>query len=544
MIKLTKYLVSKLDKDIKLKLSIYSISIITTAILELFLISDLYKVIEILSEKTYTSNNLKESAQILLVAAIGATILRIYNLWFGVKIANDIGIKLSKNLFEKLIKQNYLYFTRSGSEKIVNLFNNNISYFIESINMIFNMLYAITMIFLILAFYSFMDFKKTIVVILTCVIFIAVILRFFKKSMKIYSETIAVNSRSNIKYLQETMRGIKDIIFSKNYDYYTTSHHAIYKNLRYSIAKIQFISSTPRFFIDGLLISIVSGLILYTVYFDVNSILNIGSFGVTAFVFLRITPYFQMVYSSIIGLKGVKVAINEIIEFDKEMIDTYSSGVIITFEKSIEIDNITYSFNNIPVLINFNLKINKGDKIGIIGKSGSGKTTLINLISGLIHPQIGKIIVDGISIDDKNNKSWQKKIAYISQDVFIANATLAENISFDFKSNDIDYDKLTKAIKFSHLEEFLETLPFGLDSMLEESGKNLSGGQRQRIAIARAMYLDSEVLIMDEPTSSLDEETEHLVMDSIGNLDKNKTLILVTHRNKLLSLCDKIIHII
>ena len=215
---------------------------------------------------------------------------------------------------------------------------------------------------------------------------------------------------------------------------------------------------------------------------------------------------------------------------------------MVTFNKAITFENINFSYhdNEDMILRNVNLELKKNDIIGVFGKSGSGKSTFVDLLSGLIRPTNGKILVDGKKIQDVKS-NWQKIIGCVPQEVFILDDSLKRNIAFGLPNELIDVEKVNKAIELAKLTEFKNTLNPGLETLLGESGSRLSGGQRQRIGIARALYHNPNILIFDEATSALDNETEQEVMKAIEELGKEKTMLIIAHRLTTLKGCDKII---
>ena len=191
---------------------------------------------------------------------------------------------------------------------------------------------------------------------------------------------------------------------------------------------------------------------------------------------------------------------------------------------------------------NLNFKINKGDSIGIVGSTGAGKTTLLDIMLGLLSPTSGDILIDGKVIDGSNISIWQESLAYVQQDIFLTNSSIAKNIALDESSKSIDMNKVIKSAKIAQLDDFINNeLTEGYNTKIGERGVRLSGGQRQRIGIARAIYLDKSVIFFDEATSALDSKTEKKVISGINSLSNLKTLVIVTHRLSTIKNCNKII---
>ena len=223
----------------------------------------------------------------------------------------------------------------------------------------------------------------------------------------------------------------------------------------------------------------------------------------------------------------------------------------IIFNKSLILQNISYKYPNSEtyILKNLNIEIERGKKIGILGETGSGKSTFINIILGLIKPNSGEFLVDNRSIYSEGNitlNSWRRLIAHIPQNIFLADGSFAENIGFYEKSNSIKYNKIKSSAKNAKISELIESYEKKYDAQIGEQGILLSGGQKQRLGIARAIYKDSEVLILDEGTNALDKDTEKLVMENLININskKDKTIISISHNLNSLSGFDVIYEMI
>lgn len=215
---------------------------------------------------------------------------------------------------------------------------------------------------------------------------------------------------------------------------------------------------------------------------------------------------------------------------------------------SIEIADLTFSFedSSTPIIKKLSLKIDKGERVGIRGASGIGKSTLFNLILGLYRPTSGTISIDGERLTDDNVRRWQRSVGYVSQHVFIADMTLAENIALGIAAEDIDRERVAESIRLADLDDFVAQLPMGIDSHIGEQGSRLSGGQRQRIGIARALYKGCDILLLDEATSSLDNLSEENINNSLRRLSRENsslTIVVIAHRDSSIEYCDRVITI-
>lgn len=242
------------------------------------------------------------------------------------------------------------------------------------------------------------------------------------------------------------------------------------------------------------------------------------------------TPILDTIYNDIkIPLKYDKI---------KES-DTQLVSPIQMFQESIKLENVCFRYPDTEdnILDSISISIPKGYSVGFIGPSGAGKTTIVDIILGLLKPDSGKVLVDGYDIHE-NRRSWQRNIGYIPQNIYLSDNTIRRNVAFGLDDAQIDDNKVWKAIKNAQLDEVVGNLSEGLDTWIGEHGLKISGGQRQRIGIARSLYNDPDVLVLDEATSSLDAETEKEISNSINKLSKEKTLLIIAHRLTTVENCD------
>ena len=266
---------------------------------------------------------------------------------------------------------------------------------------------------------------------------------------------------------------------------------------------------------------------------------TVGLFAATSF---KVLPSINKLVNSKQTLKVSRSTIETIHDDLDLSINMNPTSQNLNFQfKGIEVEDLNFKYEQSDhlVLSEINLKILSGEAVGFVGQSGSGKSTLIDIMLGLLEPQNGSVLINGQTIENVK-QSWQKQIGYIPQTIFLMDDSLRRNIAIGIADNEIDEVAIVEALKSAQLEEFVASLPEGLDTVVGERGVRLSGGQRQRIGIARALYHRPSVLVLDEATSSLDTETEHEVMKAVQALQGTKTVVIVAHRLSTVEYCDRL----
>lgn len=271
-------------------------------------------------------------------------------------------------------------------------------------------------------------------------------------------------------------------------------------------------------------------------------------FGIFAIAAIRLVPSIRGIMSSWSTIRYNLYTIDTMSDAIEEPASPKHEAEQLNFNPTIELRNVSFTFDDAthPTIDNLTLTIKRGERIGIQGTSGIGKTTLFNLILGLYRPTSGAIYVDGTELTPCNLRKWQNSVGYVSQSVFITEGTIAENIAFGECVDNIDYTRLNEAIIHADLKEFIEGLDNGIETRIGEQGSRLSGGQRQRIGIARALYKGCDILLFDEATSSLDNNTEQNINRAIERLSSENsalTIVVIAHRDSSLDYCDRIIRL-
>ena len=478
-----------------------------------------------------------------------STSLRLFNLRYSTYLAQNIGTDFCTLAYKSFLEQDYNYHLRKNSSDIISTININIDGSITAIDSFFQLISSLLISLSILFGLFKIDGRITIISVL--------IISLIYFSINLYSRQVFLfNSKKLVKvqpfrlrFLQEGLGAIREVILYNLQNYYIRNFDYFDRDIRKRMAKNSFVIGSIRFILEGVILLILSFLVLF-IFKNNNGYDDFAVLATFAVAAQKLLPSMQTIYrmwSNLLQKKYQLIDTLDIFRLSKNK--TYEIVEKDFFNRSISFQNLKfrYSDSNNFILNSLNLKILKGECIGIIGKSGSGKTTFIEILMTLLFPSCGKMFVDDIDIFNSPNRkflnTWRQILSHVPQDIFISDSSFAENIAFGIPFNDIDLDKIKRVSKLAQLDNFIEGLPKKYLTILGEGGSKLSGGQRQRIAIARALYRDAKIIILDEATSSLDLETESDILALIKELKGKITFIIVAHRINTLSICDRILKI-
>ncbi|HEB9311438.1 ABC transporter ATP-binding protein [Campylobacter coli] len=298
------------------------------------------------------------------------------------------------------------------------------------------------------------------------------------------------------------------------------------------------VSAMPRIYLEGVGFCVLVFIVVFLVFKNQSDISGIlATISIFVLALYRLMPSANRIITSYHDLLYYRSSLDIIYQILKQKEESLGEEKI-DFDKELRLENLTFGYKDKKNLFTcLNLSIKKGEKIAFIGESGCGKSTLVDIIIGLLSPKEGRVLLDENELNMKNVKNYRQKIGYIPQNIYLFNDSIAKNISF---GDEVDEEKLQRVIKQANLEHFVKNLPQGAQTKVGDGGSNLSGGQKQRIAIARALYLDPEILVLDEATSALDTESEARIMDEIYKISKDKTMIIIAHRLSTITRCDSI----
>lgn len=469
------------------------------------------------------------------------------------KFIYSIRTKLYKDILKKILHQDYLFFVQKGMSKIFNVTFSEVNNYAANIirpiiNFITEILITFTIILLIIA----SGFMNELILILPIVIIAALILKRINKSIKDWSKSRIFNNENIFNLNFSLVNGIKEILIYGKIKKILDNFNKSLNSLEKIDAGNAVVVTIPKVLLEQFIILVFISIILSMHYLGKSSDSIIITLSFYLAASYRLVPSINKIFVSYQQIKFGKPSLPLIKEYynleNKNIFNddtNYKNNEIlqnkIIFNKEIKLKNVSFSFsNNNRILDNLDFSINKFNLIGISGESGSGKSTLINIITRLIKPDSGSLLIDGKKIEGLQDlRNYQNLFNITSQDTFLLNGSIKENIIFG-NDAEISLEKIKESVKFARLDKMIDELPNGINTDIGLTFKKLSSGQKQRIAIARAYYLDKQIIIFDEATNALDEENERKIMENLSKLKTKKTIIIISHNKKNLEMCDEI----
>jgi len=448
---------------------------------------------------------------------------------------------LSNSLLANTLTKPYLYHVNNDPSKLQALVIRKAERLYGVIESSIQLLIDGFMTFFILIFLMISSFYMTLVVLLFATISTIVYFKIFKGKIQSSGDDELSGIVLINKAVLQALHGVKEIKISQREQYFTNK----FKEIRLQTVKIkeriQTMRQLPRLFMESLCFSgafLVVGLIIFAGV-DVQLLLpQLGVFMIAAF---KMFPAISRILNSVTQVIRQSTSIDVVYSVLFESNDTQlvPAPNAITSSRDIVVSGLTFRYPRTrkPVLANVSFKIPHNSSVGFIGASGAGKSTLLDIMLGLLVPQVGSVVYDGKSVHHHFD-SWAKNVGYVPQVIYLIDETIKENVAFGVDPKKIDEQKVWQALEQAQLKDFVASLPEQLEATVGDRGVRLSGGQRQRIGIARALYSNPSILVFDEATASLDNETEKAVMESIKSLRGKKTMLIVAHRLSTIEHCD------
>jgi len=488
---------------------------------------------------------------IVLILILVSGVASAFTTWLQLSFVWGNNYTISRRLLANYLNQPYEFFMNRSSADFtknildeVNLFTQQ--YLLNYVHLIVGVAVTISVIIMLVL----VDPLVTIVGMAIIGGSYALIFMSFRSKLRSIGEERLECNKIRFGAVSEAFGGIKDIKLLGTEGYFLDGYSGAAGKYARLIAKTGMIGTLPKYLFETVAFGCMVALTLYILSKGGDITGTIPLIAVFAFAAYRLLPQLQVVYNAITQTRFYKATVSNIkkelegaIGTDEQFIPQCEQEAVLPFLKRVELNEVYYCHpnNNRDTLQDINIVINRKESIGIVGATGAGKTTLVDIFLGLLVPQRGSIKVDDTEVDVTNRREWQNNLGYVPQFIYLSDSTVTRNIAFGIPDRMIDMEKVKKAAKIAKIDEFIENeLPNGYETVVGERGIRLSGGQRQRIGIARALYRDPEVLVLDEATSSLDGVTEKAFISALADLSGVKTLLVIAHRFNTIKDCDRI----
>ena len=483
---------------------------------------------------------------IVFLILISALKFKAFTIYLQTKFILMCEYSVGKRFIEGYLNQSYSWFLSRNSTDLGKNILTEISEVIgvslnRSIELIASSILTVALISLVVV----VDPKLALIVGLSLISAYSLIFYLVHKILSGIGEKRLKNNQLRFVAVNEAFEAIKEIKVGGLEKTYIRNFSNFAKVFATSKASSQVLAKLPRFFLEAIAFGGILLIILYSISNTGNLNNSLPLISLYVFAGYRLMPALQQIYSSAAQLTFIKKSLDKLYYDYKnlELLNNFEKNNLedFKFNKSITLNHVffTYPKTSKEALKDINLTIPAKSNVGLIGPTGSGKTTIIDIILGILKPQEGTLEVDGKVISEQNSRAWQRLIGYVPQSIYLSDDTVEANIAFGTEPEKVNKEMVKKVCKIAKIHDFvIDELPAQYQTKVGDRGIRLSGGQRQRIGIARALYKSPKVLILDEATSALDTQTEKAVMDSINNLDKDLTIILIAHRLNTLKNCN------
>lgn len=484
------------------------------------------------------------AAYLFIAIALLAGAVRLLLVWTTQRFVHQLGHDVAVEIVRRILLQPYRFHTRHHSSEVLSSLDKSQ----VLVHVLLQLMQAAAAALIAIFIVATLVWIDPFTALATATIFAGLYLIV----SRVASERLARNSRESsrayaerLKMLHESLGGIRDLIIDETHELFIDSFRAVDRRFTRAVASNDIIAVAPRLLIETAGMVAVAALALVLADREGGLPSAIPILGAIALGALRLMPFAQQLYASWATLSGNRGTFDEVLRLLRLPVpQRLPAGAVepLPMLESIRLHEVSFSYadDSAPALDRVSLTIPRGSRVALVGRSGSGKSTIADLMMGLIEPDSGEIVIDEIPLTGLTRRRWRQSIAHVPQSIFLADATLAQNIALAVPEGRLDARRLSLATAIAQLDEVIAGLPRGFDTHIGEGGARLSGGQRQRIGIARAIYKDAPVLVLDEATSSLDEATETAVLDALANAEPQRTIVMITHRRSAIEWCDRV----
>ena len=488
------------------------------------------------------------TALIFMVAVLGAAALRLALAWMSQRFILGVGHDLAVDIQRRILAQPYAFHVAQNSSAILASLE-KVQVLISSV--LLQVMHALTaaVIGLVIVVLLVQVDPFAAPAAAVGLILLYVILSWATRRRLVRNS--AVTSRAydeRLKIVQESLGGIRDVIIDGSHERFLAAFRTVDRHFADARASTAFIAAAPRFVIEAAGMILIAGLAIMLAGRGGGIAEALPALGLLGLGALRLLPLLQQLYHSWSSLAGNRAVIADIMRLLRLPLPDPAAigGAPLPFRESIRFEAVSFAYpgRRAPAIDGLTLTIPIGARVALVGRTGSGKSTLADLLMGLLEPDSGSIRIDGATLADDNRRAWRRNIAHVPQAIFLADDSIARNIAFSDPAAAIDMERVAAAARLAQLDEVIAALPDGYDTPVGERGIRLSGGQRQRLGLARAIYKDTPVLVLDEATNALDRDTEAAVLRTLDTLGREgRTIIIIAHRESAIHGCDMVVRL-
>ena len=479
----------------------------------------------------------------IIILFILSNLTSAFNLWKTVQFTAYQSHKISLEVMQTYFNQPYYYFTNTDFSTINKNILSESSLLAE--NFLMPLLQIITKLTILISISFLLVYVDSVAFIYSLIFLLLLYLLIYKNIRKLvikYGKERIISNDQRFKYVNDSLKSIKDIKFYNVESFYLDGFSISQNNFLIVTAKNTLFGILPKYLIEIFAIGGLFTIIIVLISTNSNLALYLPTIALFVLAAYRILPLMQQIFVNITTMKFYLPSLN-VLENIRQLSNekTMSVKEKIKFNKQISFKNVSFSHKDKKILDKISFNIPKGNITGILGKTGVGKTTILDLLLGFLFPNNGKILVDNINITKENYRKVCNISGYVAQNISFLDNSIASNIALGIPKDKINYKLIKKLIDCVMLSDLIDSLKDGVNSSMGEGGVKLSGGQCQRIGIARALYLSPEVLVLDEATNALDSNTEEKIIKNIKSMDKNITIIIISHRLSTTSLYNNLL---
>lgn len=464
-------------------------------------------------------------------------------LWRG-RFINRFSRRLSVSLFSNYLYQPYEYHANSNTSTLISKATYDVSIFVNGISIVLSMLSDMMFCLLVLIYLLIQHPLLTVIIFVGLGALSLFLVWLFRKKAARYGAEAARINALRLKNVREGLAGIKETKIANREEYFISTYSDTMYQSQHLGIKQSILEVIPRQTLEMVgMLGLLVALMVYYLQGKAPSTI-VATFTLLGLAVIKLLPYISRITGYLNSFRSTQYSINTVyndIHLIREIPAEAATGPfeVLPFAEKVELSNVLFQYQagKEPILDHVSSIIPKGSTVAFCGRSGAGKTTTVDVLLGLLKPQEGTVLCDGVDVSG-NLRGWHANLSYVPQDIYLTDDSIAANVAYGQPS--FDEKRVWTALEKAHLADFVRTLPNGVLTDIGEKGIRLSGGQRQRIGIARALYRDTPIIVFDEATSALDFETEREILDTITGLRGEKTLVIITHRLGTISNCDYI----